>query len=122
MLTPPDGWVLGKQATAQNKVQMIVPKGKDFGTAPALIYVQVFLHRDKQQSLEDFARVSIERWLANVKNAKITPLPSVERANGPPGFMRFAFENPNNVQQAYEVGAFGIDADNYGNEFLARRW
>jgi hypothetical protein len=97
---------------------MIVPKGNDFGTAPALIYVQVFLHRDKQQTLDDFARVSNERWLANVKDAKITPLPAIERTNGKPGFLPFAFENPNNVQQAYEVGAFGDDADNDGNEFV----
>lgn len=118
VLTPPDGWVLDKQASAQNKIQMIVPKGKDFATAPALIYVQVFLHRDKQQPLEDFARVSNERWLASVKNAKITPLTAVERASGKPGFLRFAFENPANPQQAYEVGAFGIDSDNDGNEFV----
>ncbi len=118
VLTPPDGWVIDKEATAQNKIQMIVPKGMDFGNAPALIYVQVFLHRDKQQPLEDFARVSNERWLAGVKGARITPLPPVERANGKPAFLRFAFENPNNKQQAYEVGAFGIDADNDGNEFV----
>ncbi len=118
VLTPPDGWVIDKEATARNKIQMIVPKGKDFGTAPALIYVQVFFHRDKQQPLEDFAKVSNERWLASVSGAKITPLPPVERANGKPGFLRFAFENPNNKHQAYEVGAFGIDNDNDGNEFV----
>ncbi len=118
VLTPPDGWVFDKEATAQNKVQMIVPKGKDFATAPALIYVQVFYHRDKQQSLEDFAKVSNERWLASVIGARITPLPPIERANGKPGFLRFAFENQNNKQQAYEVGAFGFDNDHDGNEFV----
>ncbi len=118
IMTPPDGWVLDKKATAQNKVQMIVPKGKDFASAPALIYVQVFYHRDKQQSLEDFAKASNERSLANVSGAKITPLPAVERANAKPGFLRFAFENPNNKQQAYEIGAFGIDNNNDGNEFV----
>jgi hypothetical protein len=118
VLTPPDGWVVDQKASGQNKVQMIVPKAMDFGTAPALIYVQVFYHADEQQSLADFARVSNERWLAAVKGARISELPVVDRANGKPGFLRFAFENPNKTQQAYEVGAFGIDNDKDANEFV----
>ena len=70
VLTPPDGWVIDKQATSKNKVQMLVPKGKNFATADALIYVQVFYHPDKQQSLADFARVSNERWLAADSKAR----------------------------------------------------
>ena len=100
-LTPPQGWVLDARATWHNKIQMMVPNGTDFGSAPALIYVQVFYHRDKSQTLADFARVSNERWRARVKDAKITELPAVERANGKPGFLRFAFENPSKAQQAY---------------------
>ena len=117
-LTPPDGWVIDEGATKKNDVQIIVPKGKTFGNAPALIYVQVFYHRDKQQSLANFAETSNERWRARVKDAKISPLPAIERANGKPGFLRFAFENPGKAQQAYEVGAFGIDSDKDGNEFV----
>ena len=117
-LVPPYGWVLDARATWHNKIQMMVPKGTDFGSAPALIYVQVFYHRDKSQTLADFARVSNERWRAQVKDAKITELPAVERANGKPGFLRFAFENPSKAQQAYELGAFGIDSDKDGNQFV----
>lgn len=117
-LTPPHGWELEARATWHNKVQMMVPKGKNFATAPVLIYVQVFYHRDKSQTLADFARVSNERWRAQVKDAKITELPAVTRANGKPGFLRFAFENPSKQQQAYELGAFGIDSDKDGNEFV----
>jgi len=117
-LTPPDGWVIDEEATKKNRVQIIVPKGKTFGNAPALIYVQVFYHRDKQQSLANFAETSNGRWRAAVKDAKISALPAVERANGKPGFLRFAFENPSKSQQAYEMGAFGIDSDRDGNEFV----
>lgn len=117
-MTPPDGWVLDLQATKENNVQMMVPKGKTFANAEPLIYVQVFYHRDKQQSLADFARVSNERWLAANKGAKISPLPAVARDNGKEGFLRFDFANPNSPQQAYEVGALGIDTDNDGNEFV----
>ena len=42
----------------------------------------------------------------------------VERGNGKAGFLRFAFENPRRAQQAYELGAFGIDNDADGNEFV----
>lgn len=118
VLTPPGGWVIDQEATEKNKVQMLVPKGKNFATAAALIYVQVFYHRDREQPLVDFARASNERWLADVKNAKIAALPPVERSNGKAAFLRFAFENPDNPQQAYEVGAFGVDADKDGNEFI----
>jgi hypothetical protein len=118
VLTPPDGWVIDEAATKENKVQMLVPKGKTFGNAPALIYVQVLYHRDKQETLDAFAKLSNDRWLADVPNAKITPLAAVDRINRKPGFLRFAFENPSNAQQAYEVGAFGIDGDTDGNEFV----
>jgi hypothetical protein len=118
VLTPPDGWIVEETASKQSKLQMLVPKGKNFATAPALIYVQVFYHHDKQQSLDDFAKVNNERWLANLPNAKITPLPAVQRTNGKAGFLRFAFENPGHTQQACELGAFGIDTDTDGNEFV----
>ncbi len=118
VLTPPDGWVLDKDATASNNVQMLVPKGKTFANAEPLIYVQVLYHRDKQQPLADFARVSNESWMKDNTSAKISELPAVERANGKAGFLRFAFENPKKPQQAYEVGALGVDSDNDGNEFV----
>jgi hypothetical protein len=75
-------------------------------------------HPEKQQSLADYARVSNERWRAAVRDAKISKLPVVERANGKPAFLRFAYENPSKAQQAYEVGAFGLDSDKDGNEFV----
>jgi hypothetical protein len=118
VMTPPDGWVLDAEATKENDVQMLVPRGKTFANAQPIIYVQVFYHRDKQQTLEDFARLSNERWLATNKTAKISPLPPVARTNGKEGFLRFSFENPKTPQQAYEVGAFGIDDDKDGNQFV----
>jgi hypothetical protein len=118
MLNPPDGWVLDKDATAHNNVQILVPKGKTFADAEPMIYVQVFYHRDKQEALADFARVSNERWMQANPSAKISDLPAVDRSNGKAGFLRFAFENPKKPQQAYEIGAFGVDSDNDGNEFV----
>ncbi|HEX3506142.1 MAG TPA: hypothetical protein VHU22_22395 [Xanthobacteraceae bacterium] len=118
VLTPPDGWALDKDASAKTKVQILVPKGKTFATAEPLIYVQVFYHRDKQETLGDFARTSNARWTEANPSAKISDLPAVDRTNGKPGFLRFAFQNPKKPQQAYEVGAFGVDADKDGNEYV----
>jgi hypothetical protein len=118
VLTPPDGWVVDAKATADNKVQIMVPKGQSFATAEPLIYVQVFYQPDKQQTLADFARASNARWLAANPRAKITELTAVERSNGKPAFQRFAFENPGKAQQAFEVGALGGDSDKDGNDFV----
>src|SRR5262245_7031917 len=93
-LTPPDGWMLDAKATKDNKIQIVVPKGQSFATADPLIYVQVFNRADKQQALADFARTSNARWIAANAKSKITELSPVERSNGKPAFLRFAFENP----------------------------
>jgi hypothetical protein len=118
VLSPPDGFIVDAKATAENKVQIMVPKGQSFASAEPLIYVQVFYQPDKQQTLADFVRASNARWLAANPRAKITELPAVERANGKPAFLRFAFENTGKAQQAYEVGALGVDSDKDGNDFV----
>src|ERR1700752_3395544 len=118
VLTPPDGFIVDAKATAENKVQIRVPKGQSSASAEPLIYVQVFYQPNKQQTLADFARSSNARWLAANPRAKITELPAVERANGKPAFLRFAFENAGKAQQAYEVGALGVDSDKDGNDFV----
>lgn len=118
VLTPPDGWMLDAKATKDNKIQIVVPKGQSFTTADPLIYVQVFNRADKPQALADFARTSNARWIAANPKSKVTELPLVERANGKPAFLCFAFENPGKAEQAFEVGAFGIDSDKDGNEFV----
>src|ERR1700746_1925607 len=86
VLTPPDGWVVDAKATAENKVQIMVPKGQSFASAEPLIYVEVIYQPDKQQTLADFARLNNARWLTGNPKAKITELPAVERTNGKPAF------------------------------------
>ena len=118
VLTPPDGWVLDAKATAENRVQIMVPKGQSFASAEPLIYVEVIYQPDKQQTLADFARLNNARWLAGNPRAKITELPVVERLSSKPAFLRFAFENPAKAQQAFEIGALGVDSDKDGNDFV----
>jgi hypothetical protein len=118
VITPPRGWVIEKDATNKNKVQILVPEGKNFSNAEPLIYVKVSWHKDKQQSLAEFARISNEHWQASASDAKISELAPVERANGKPAFLRFAYETPSKTQQAFEIVSFGLDSDNDGNEFV----
>lgn len=118
VLTPPDGWIVDEKATTENKVQIMVPKGQSFASAEPLIYVQVFYHADKQQTLADFARLRNARWLAANPRSKITEMSAVERTNGKSAFLRFAMENPGKTQQAFEIGALGPDTDKDGNEFV----
>jgi len=44
--------------------------------------------------LADYARRSNARWRTAVPDTKISELSNVARANGKPGFLRFAYENP----------------------------
>lgn len=117
-LTPPSGWEEEKQASKQNGVQMLVPRGKSFNNAEALIYVKVSHHADKSQPLADFARVSQERWRSAVPDARITPLPELRRDAGKQAFLVFQYENPSRAQQAHEIVAFGLDNDPEGNEYV----
>ncbi len=97
VFTPPAGWVEDKEASKQNKVQMYLPRGRTFANADALIYVRVSWNPDKQK-LEDFIRVSQERWRASVKGTKIEKLASVKRDNGKPNFASYRYQNPSRPQ------------------------
>ena len=119
VLTPPDGWVVDAKATGENKVQIMVPKGQSFATAEPLIYVQVFYQPDKQQTLADFARVeqcALARRQCQGEDHRAAGGRAQQTASRPS--LRFAFENPGKAQQAYEVGALGIDSDKDGNDFV----
>jgi hypothetical protein len=115
--TPPKGWVQDMEATRQNGVTMYVPKGKDFGSAPALMYVRVAFNSDKR-SMDKFIEVAHERWRNAVKDTKIDKVANEKRANGEPDFQIYRFENPSRAQQAYEMIAYGEDRDKDGNAFF----
>jgi hypothetical protein len=116
-IEPPPDWVLDKEASEQNGVQIIVPSGRTFGDAPALIYVKVSSRQDGQ-SVEDFVRVSQERWREAVSDTKIEKLADVARANGKPAFLSYSYENPSVPQQQFEVVSFGLDEDKEGNDYF----
>ncbi len=116
-LHAPDGWQEDEAAGKKNRLQIVVPKGKTFGDAPALIYFKVSL-RQKDRSIEDFIKLSHEHWMKSVPDAKIVRLGEVERTNGKPAFMSYRFDNPSKPQQAAEIVSYGFDADTDGNDFV----
>ena len=117
VLTPPKDWVEDKAASRDNGVQVMVPRGKTFGNAPAVMYVKVSSRPDSQ-SVEDFVRVSQERWRGSVRDTKIERIADVGRANGQPTFVSYRYENPSRPQQRFEAVSFAIDKDNDGNSFF----
>ena len=116
--TPPDAWVIEKDASKQAGMTMMVPKGKNYGNAETLIYIKVSPQQDNQ-SLEDFIKVSQERWRKATPDTKITKMPEVARKNGKAAFQPYQYENPSQPQQAFEYVAFGEDTDPEGNKYFA---
>jgi hypothetical protein len=114
--TPPNGWVVEEEATKKYGVQMLVPKGKNFGNAAALIYVKVS-YRQKDTDQAQFIKSNNDNWLAEVPDAKITKMPDVTRTNGKPAFQLYQYVNPSVPKQPFEYLAFGEDSDKDGNTF-----
>jgi hypothetical protein len=117
VIKPPRDWIEDKEASKQNGVQIMLPRGRTFGNAPALMYVKIS-SRQGDQSAEDFVRVSQERWRKSVPDTKIEKIADVARANGQSAFLSYRYENPSMPQQRFEAVSFGLDKDKDGNDFF----
>jgi len=102
VLTPPKGWTEDQVASEQNGVQILVPRGRTFGNAPALMYVKISSRRNNQ-STEEFVSNSQKRWRESVRDTKISKIADVERANGKSAFVSYRYENPSQAQQRFEA-------------------
>jgi hypothetical protein len=115
--TPPVGWVQDAKATQKYGAAMYVPEGKNFGNAPAIMYIRVAYNSDKR-SMEKFIEVAHERWRGAEKDTKIEKLAGEKRDNGKADFQIYHFVNPGRPQQAYELMAYGEDSDKDGNSYF----
>ena len=115
--TPPKGWVQDMDATRKNGLAMYVPQGKDFASAPALMYIRVSFNADKR-TMDTFIEAAHERWRGSVKDTRIDKVAGERRDNGQPDFQIYHFENPSRPQQAYEMIAYGEDKDKDGNPYF----
>jgi len=116
-ITLPDGWVEDKEATEYFNAQFLLPKGVDFDSAQAKIYVVVRYNRNKQP-ISDFIPDTIADWRSRAKNAEITRLEDLPRGSGKPVFERRQFEAKSLKEQGYELQSVTTDGDKDGNEFI----
>jgi len=113
----PDGWVEDKAASRELDAQMMLPKGKDFDSAEAKIYV-VVRYNPKKQPVADFIPDAYKQLRESAKDGKITELASLSRAGGKPAFVRYNFAAPSLKEQGYETQAVTNDGDKDGNDFI----
>ncbi len=113
----PDGWEENAEATHELRVQMLLRKGEDFEKAPAKIYVLVRYNNDKAP-VSTITQDTYRDWKNRAKNAKISKLPDVVRANGKPAFEHHAFEAPKLEEQGFETTALAADTDKDGNALV----
>jgi len=116
-ITLPDGWVEDKEATKYFNSQFLLPKGVDFDSAQARIYVVVRFNRNKQP-ISDFMPDAIADWRSRARDAKITRLEDLPRGDGKPVFERRQFEAKSLKEQGYELQSVTTDGDKDGNEFI----
>lgn len=116
-ITVPEGWEENAEASRELNVQMLLPKGQKFETAPAKIYVLVRYNRDKQ--LQPVIAKDIYRdWKSRARNAQVSKLANAARANGKEAFERHQFEAPKLKEQGFETTALAADGDKDGNAFV----
>lgn len=116
-VTPPEGWVEDKEATDYFKAVMFLPKGVAFDKAPAKIYA-VARYNPKKQPVADFLPDSIKDWKSRARDARITRLADMPRADGKPIFILQKFESRRLKEQGYELQAVTSDDDKDGNRFV----
>jgi hypothetical protein len=113
----PEGWQEDEASSREKNVQIIVPKGRTFNNAGAIIYTTVQFNADKRPIA---ALVSEDQadWRNKVHDLKIEHLPDVARASGQEPFLQYQFEMPNRKSQPFERIATTADVDKDGNAFL----
>lgn len=113
----PEGWQEDQASSREMNVQIIVPKGRTFGNAGAIIYTTVQFNRDRTPIAalvaEDHAN-----WRKKSPDVKIEHLPDVARAAGQEPFLQYQFEVPSRKAQPFERVATTADVDKEGNIFL----
>ena len=117
VLEPPKDWIEDKEASKQNGVQMMKAARPQFRQR-AGPDVRGNSSRPDNQSVEDFVRVSQERWRRSVRDTKIEKIADVERTSGQPAFVSYRYENPSQPQQRFEAVSFALDKDKDGNTFF----
>jgi hypothetical protein len=113
----PKGWQEDKAATRKMNFQVLVPRGKTFSNAGAIIYVEVRYNAAKAP-VESLVAEDHAFWRTKANDVKITQLPEIIRASGKPPFLYYQFEMPSRKSQPFERVATTSDTDKDGNSYI----
>jgi hypothetical protein len=116
-LAIPQGWREDRRLIGGVDTQIVVPAGRTFDDADAVIYATVGFNRNKTPITalvaEDHAN-----WRKKNRDVKIEPLPDIARAAGQEPFLLYRFETPSRKEQPFELVAWTADVDKDGNAFI----
>lgn len=107
VVTPPKGWQVDDDWTHQYE-RLVMFENGDRSRLKPIMYLRAHVTGD--MPLEEYIQGAQEKWQQQVKGAKISPLPDIERAGKPP-IKLFLYENPGAPDLAFEFTAFAKDVD-----------
>jgi hypothetical protein len=113
----PQGWQEDEASSREMNVQIMVPKGRTFGNAGAIIYTTVKFNRDNTP-IATLVAEDNANWRKKSRDVKIEHLPDVARATGQEPFLQYRFAMPSRKAQPFERVATTGDVDKDGNTFL----
>ena len=116
-VTIPKGWQEDKAASREKKMQILVPVGKTFSNAGAIIYAAVEYNAAKTP-IATLVEQDHANWRKKTADVKIERLPDVAHASGGEPFLHYQFEMPSRKSQSFERVASTSDTDNDNNAFL----
>jgi hypothetical protein len=89
----PEGWQEDQASSREMNVQIIVPKGRTFHNAGAIIYTTVKYNADKTP-IATLVAEDHANWRKKSRDVKIEHLADVARAAGQEPFLQYQFEMP----------------------------
>src|SRR5947208_16290216 len=92
-VTTPKGWQEDKSASRETNLQILVPNGKAFNNAGAIIYTAV-KNNPAKAPIATLVEQDHANWRKKANDVKIERLPDVARATGPEPFLHYQFETP----------------------------
>jgi hypothetical protein len=116
-LAIPQGWREDRTLIGGVDAQIVVPAGKTFNDADAVIYATVGFNRNKT-AIAALVEEDHANWRKKNRDVKIERLPDVARAAGQEPFLLYRFETPSRKEQPFELVAWTADVDKDGNSFI----
>jgi len=115
---PPKGWWTDKESGASQGVDIFVPDGATFRSAPALIYGDARYNPEKTP-LAQWVENSDKHWVETGEGDRIEALSAEDLGAGKREVIIHRYHNRDKNQPVELIGYF-VDTDNDGNSFVVR--